>query len=56
VRLLSLRIPIPSPGDRLERVSRQPLSFYPKEQRKVFYHAPQSKLAERCGMRIESAD
>jgi hypothetical protein len=56
VRLLSLRIPIPSPGDRLERVSRQPLSSYPKEQRKAFYHTPRSKLAERCGRPIEGAD
>jgi hypothetical protein len=56
VRLLSLRIPIPSPGDRLERVSRRPLSSYPEEQRKVFYHTPRSKLAERCGTRVEGAD
>jgi hypothetical protein len=56
VRLLSLRIPIPAPGDRLERVSRRPLSFYPEEQRKVFYHTPSSKLAKRCGTPIEGAD
>lgn len=56
VRLLSLRVPIPSPGDRLERVSRGPLSSYPEEQRKVFYHTPQSKLTQRCGTRVESAE
>jgi hypothetical protein len=56
VRLLSLRIPLPSPGDRLERVSRRPLSSYPEEQRKVFYHTPRWKLAERCGTRVEGAE
>jgi hypothetical protein len=56
VRLSSLRVPIPSPGDRLERVSRQPLSFYPEEQRKAFYHTPRSKLAERCRKHVEGVD
>jgi hypothetical protein len=56
VRLSSLRIPIPSPGARLERVSRQPLSFYPADQRRVFYHTPRSRLAERCGRPAEGAD
>jgi hypothetical protein len=56
VRLLSIRIPIPSPGDRLQRVSRQPLSSYPEEQRKAFYHTPRSRLAERCGRRVEGTD
>jgi hypothetical protein len=56
VRLLSLRIPIPSPGDRLQRVSRQPLSSYPEQQRKAFYHTPRSKLAERCGRHIEGTE
>jgi hypothetical protein len=55
VRLLSLRIPIPAPGARLERVSRRSLASYPEEQRKIFYHTPRSKLAERCGLRIEGA-
>jgi hypothetical protein len=49
VRLWSLRIPVPSPGDRLERMSRRPLSAYPEEQRKAFYHTPTWKLTERCG-------
>lgn len=56
VRLLSLRIPIPAPGAKLERVTRQPLSSYPDEQRKVFYHTPRSRLAQRCGRSIEGAD
>jgi hypothetical protein len=56
VRLLSLRIPLPAPGDRLQRASRSPLSYYPEEQRKVFYHTPRSKLAERCGTRAPGAE
>jgi hypothetical protein len=56
VRLTSLRIPIPSPGDSLQRVSRQPLSFYPPEQRKAYYHTPRWKVAERCGKSVEGAD
>ncbi len=57
VRLSSLRIPIPAPGAPLERASsRKPLSSYPDEQRKVFYHTPRSKLSQRCGRRIEAAD
>ncbi len=56
VRLLSLRIPLPSPGDPIEAVSRRPLASYPEEQRKVFYHTPRSKLAERCGTHADGAD
>ena len=56
VRLSSLRVPIPAPGDRLERVTRQPLSAYPQEQRKAFYHTPGSKLTARCGTRGGGSD
>ena len=56
VRLSSLRIPIPSPGDRLERTSRRPLSDYPAAERQVFYHTPKSRLSARCGARIENVD
>ena len=56
VRLLSLRVPIPSPGDRLERASRRPLSHYPEAERQVFYHTPRSRLSERCGTRTEKAN
>jgi hypothetical protein len=49
VRLLSLRIPIPAPGDELQRVSRRPVAAYPDQQRALFYHTPRSKLAARCG-------
>jgi hypothetical protein len=49
VRLLSLRIPLPKPGEPLERNHRLPLSEVPDEERHVFYHTPRSKAAERCG-------
>jgi hypothetical protein len=53
VRLLSLRIPLPSPGDRLERASRRPLSQYPQDERQIFYHTPKSRLIEHCGAHNE---
>lgn len=49
VRLVSLRIPLPAPGDPLQRMQRRPLSEYPPAQKQSFYHTPESKLAERCG-------
>jgi hypothetical protein len=49
VRLMSLRIPLPNPGEPLERNRRLPLAAYPKEERHVFYHTPRSKALERCG-------
>jgi hypothetical protein len=48
VRLMSLRIPLPKPGDALERVRRKPLADYPEDERHVFYHTPKSTLRERC--------
>jgi hypothetical protein len=51
IRVLSLRLPIPEPGDTLTRTTRRPLSEYPKSVRKNFYHTPDSKRAERCGYR-----
>jgi hypothetical protein len=52
IRVLSLRIPIPSPGEHLHRVERLPLSAYPEEERKYFYHTLRSTLSERCGERV----
>jgi hypothetical protein len=56
VRLSSLRIPLPSPGDQLERTSRRPLSFYPDDERQVFYHTPRSRLSQHCGARTEQTN
>jgi hypothetical protein len=49
IRVQSLRIPLPKPGDPLTRPVRRPLASYPDEQRAFFYHTRRSKLAERCG-------
>jgi hypothetical protein len=49
IRVQSLRIPLPKPGDPLTRPTRRPLASYPDEQRAFFYHTRKSKLAERCG-------
>jgi hypothetical protein len=56
VRLLSLRIPLPKPGEPLERNRRLPLSAYPEGERHVFYRTPRSKAAERCGTRSEGGE
>jgi hypothetical protein len=56
VRLSSLRIPLPKPGDPLERARRRPLSEYPPDERHVFYHTPRSRAAERCGLRDVGSD
>jgi hypothetical protein len=48
VRLLSLRIPLPKPGDALERAHRRPLAEIPDEERHVWYHTPKSTIAARC--------
>jgi hypothetical protein len=56
VRLLSLRIPLPKPGEALERNRRLPLSAYPEDERHVWYHTPRSKAAERCGTRAEGSE
>lgn len=51
VRFLSLRIPYPKIGDRVERLVRKPLSEYPEEMRHHWYWTPTSKRYERCGER-----
>jgi hypothetical protein len=56
VRLMSLRIPLPKPGEPLERNHRLPLSEYPESERHVFYHTPRSKAAERCGGASEGSE
>jgi hypothetical protein len=56
VRLLSLRIPLPNPGEPLERNHRLPLPAYPEDQRHVWYHTPRSKMADRCASRSEGGE
>ena len=46
---LSLRLPLPAPGDPLERAQKKPLASYPEAVRKTFYHSTRARRAERCG-------
>jgi hypothetical protein len=49
IRLLSLRIPLPNPGDPVARQHRVPLAEIPMNERHVWYHTRRSKIASRCG-------
>lgn len=48
IRFSSLRIPLPKPGETIERYSRKPLAVYPESQQKAWYFTPQSRREERC--------
>lgn len=48
VRLLSLRLPVPSERSEVKRYRRRPLSEYPSEQRIEWYWTPRRKLENRC--------
>jgi hypothetical protein len=56
IRVLSLRIPLPSPGDPVARLERKPLATYPEAMRKVWYYTTKSKRGERCGYTMTSHD
>jgi hypothetical protein len=49
IRVMSLRIPLPKPGEPLERSRRLPLTEVPAGERHGFYHTRRSKIAARCG-------
>lgn len=48
IRFLSLRIPIPPVGARVEPWSRRPVASFPKEQRHDWYWTPRSRRLARC--------
>jgi hypothetical protein len=48
VRLSSLRIPIPPPGEVTEPYRRKPLDEYPPEYRKLWYQTPAAQTRARC--------
>jgi hypothetical protein len=56
VRFLSLRIPFPPPGSRVEPWSRRPVATYGKDQRHDWYWTPRTRRDERCGARSEGDD
>lgn len=48
VLLLSLRIPIPAPGEAVERYERKPLGEYPAAYRKYWYRTSLEEVHARC--------
>ncbi|HVZ32679.1 MAG TPA: hypothetical protein VG963_09655, partial [Polyangiaceae bacterium] len=50
IRTLSLRLPVPEPGEHVERYSRQPIDAHPASQRHNWYWTPASRRAENCGL------
>jgi hypothetical protein len=51
VRILSLRIPLPAPGTKIDPYKREELAKYPEDQRHNWYWTPGSMRRERCGER-----
>lgn len=49
VRILSLRIPLPPPGTKIDPYKREELAKYPEDQRHNWYWSPGSMRRERCG-------
>lgn len=49
VRILSLRIPLPAPGTKINPYKREELAKYPEDQRHNWYWSPGSIRRERCG-------
>jgi hypothetical protein len=48
IRLSSVRIPIPKPGEPVTRFEHRPLDHYPSDQVKRWYHTPERMVVERC--------
>ena len=48
VRILSLRIPLPPPGAKIDPYKREELAKYPEDQRHNWYWSPGSMRRERC--------
>ncbi|MFO7562288.1 MAG: hypothetical protein R6X02_06565 [Enhygromyxa sp.] len=48
IRFSSLRIPLPEPGDEVERYHPKPLSEYPASMRKRWYATPSELIERRC--------
>lgn len=55
VRFLSLRIPYPPPGTKIEPYKREELAAYPADQRHDWYWTPGSMRRERCGEKHPTA-
>lgn len=55
VRILSLRIPLPAPGTKIDPYKREELAKYPQDQRHDWYWTPGSMRRERCGEKAPPA-
>jgi hypothetical protein len=53
VQLLSLRIPVPMPGQPFPRYQRKALDEYPPDYRKYWYRTPNAARTERCNQEID---
>ncbi len=49
ISLMSLRIPFPPPGSRVERYRYDPDAAVPQEYRKLWYITPKQRRADSCG-------
>lgn len=49
VRLSSIRIPFPRPGESVERFEYKLIDAYPADWHKAWYRTPQRRVKERCG-------
>jgi hypothetical protein len=48
IRVSSVRVPFPPPGQRIERYRYRPLTEYPEAYRKAWYHTPVSRQERWC--------
>lgn len=55
MRFLSVRRPVPAPGETISRWHRVPLLELSKEQQRRWYWTPASRRAKRCGGRVPTA-
>lgn len=49
IQLMSLRIPFPDPGSRVERYHYDPVASVPREFRKHWYRTPKARRSQYCG-------
>lgn len=48
IEVMSLRIPLPQPGTKVERYEQRPLADLPRDWRKYWYRTPKARREQRC--------
>ena len=48
IRLSSVRVPFPAPGERIERYRFRPLADFPQSYKKIWYYTPTSRRERWC--------